>query len=189
MSKRTTKQSLIKTRRTAELAPLAITASDVKAAYAITLSALPGYAALAAVFDEYRIVGVTFKFISDSSSSYWDSGGSAAIASPVLLTAIDYDDKTAPSSKDAVLAYDSCEVHPVSQELTRFVKPTVAVTYWQNALAAGFGTVAGSWLDCSTPAVEYYGIKCCLSPGATTVDDGLKVRVFAVVDIEFRHTL
>ncbi len=178
---------LIRTSRMIELSSLSISTSDQLAAYAISLEDFPSYTNLTNAFDEYRILNVTFHFVSGQSRSYWD--GTTSVGMPSLLTATDFDDAATPASKDKVLADSTCRIHDLSKVVSRSFKPKVSQNYWQNSLATGFGSAVDRWIDCSSPGVEHFGLKCCLSPDASTANHGNKVRVFATADIEFRSTV
>lgn len=184
---RTGRSSLMKTSRTVEYSPITVGAADVTGALAFKLSDLPNYSDFD-LFDEYMITGVKVYFVPGYSDQIADNG-LGVIEMPTLLTAVDFDDSTAVN-KDALMSNESCIIHVPGTKVDRYFKPLVSTTYWQSAVATGFGTNKATWLDTqSSPGVSHYGLKYVCSPGTATAAAGMSVRIFAKFYISFRKLI
>lgn len=181
---RTGRSSMIKTTRTVEYSPITVGASDINGALAFKLSDLPNYTDFD-LFDEYMITGVKVFFV-PGYSDMLDNATAGNVQMPTLFTAIDFDDSIAVN-KDALFSNESCVVHAPGMKLDRYFKPLVSTTYWQSAVATGFGTNKATWLDTqSSPGVSHYGLKYVCSPGTAAAAAGLKIRIFAKFYVSFR---
>lgn len=178
-------QGFIKTSRTFEASPIVVGATDTIGAYEFKLNNLPNYADFD-IFDEYKITGVKVMFVPGfADHSELDALGVAYVNMPTLITAIDYDDATAVT-KDALLSNESVIIHTPGQKVMRYFQPKISKTYWQSAVSTGFGSSRPEWIDTqSSPAVSHYGLKWVCSPG-TALANGMRVRVFIKMYLQFR---
>ena len=118
---------------------------------------IPGYADLAAVFDQYKLDKVDLKFVPNGTNAALVGGGSSQIRS-VLYTAFDANDATAPSTLNELIQYQNCTMTPYCDELKRTIYPRLAV---DSSDAEGIVTLgpAGTWCATSQKDVDWYGLK------------------------------
>lgn len=136
----------------------------VNGALVFALSDLPGVTDFTALYDQYRIVAVQVKFI----ASYPDYNVTAAAGSQLGLffTAIDLDDGAAPTASLLHENSTMISTHP-TRDVTRRLVPHTASAAYAGAFTS-YANKIGEWLDCSSPGVEYYGVKYCLEVSVGT---------------------
>lgn len=167
-------------------------AGDILGAKKFMLSDLPDVAEFS-LFDQFRInaIKIEFTITSAPATTEVESAGAPALThtgSPFFYTAIDTDDATVPSSKNAVLQYDSCRFHGNlncnMSKVVRWLKPQVATTYYKG-ITAGYGARTSPWIDVQgSSAVEHYGIKWALT--SLTAMTNTKLVMVATFYLEFR---
>ena len=146
----------LKTARTVDLGTVTVNAADQFQAIQFKLADLPGYDEFS-VFDEYRITGVVI-FVPDFKTNVVELQVVFRISKnlPHLITAIDNNDATTPTKND-LLENESCVIHENGVKVERFVKPYAATTFYQGALATGYGTKYAPWLDINSSGIQHYG--------------------------------
>jgi len=126
------------------------TAPDLLGALYFSLSSLTGSTEFTTLFDQYRIIQVTVKFI--------PLAGAGSGSNP-LVTAFDYDDASAPTGVVDLFQYDSVQLTQPGVVLERTMTPRVVQTVYQGVPSA-YATAPNSlWIDASYPSVQYYGLK------------------------------
>jgi hypothetical protein len=133
----------------------------VSGAVNMTLANTPLASSLESVFDAWRIVQYTVRF----------NPTSPPIAGPPLLTAIDYDDSTAPTSTNYLRAYDTLAETPLGNYVERTLVPRAAVAVYSGAFTSFAQAKPGTWIDAGSPNTIYYGVKFAVdtAPSATQV--------------------
>lgn len=118
-----------------------------------TVSALDNFSALGSVFDIYRVdwVEVTLR----PSQNMNASGSSSDIAT--LITVIDYDDGTAPSSISYLNQYESALTTCFETQVRGF-QPHVAPALYSGSFTS-YGNIPCPWIDCASNTVQLYGLK------------------------------
>jgi len=120
------------------------------------LDDIPGYADLAAVFDQYKIDKVDLRFVPNQTNQ--GMVASAALYRSRLYTAFDPNDATVPSTLNELIQYQNCSQTPYLEEYKRTVYPRLAVNSSDEE-----GTVtlnpANSWCQTSQKDVDWYGLK------------------------------
>lgn len=149
-----------------------------------TLSSCPSYTQYTALFDQYRILGVRYEYISKGVTPSTTLGDFI----PMIHTVVDYDDSTPFASLQECM--DDRRVKSkqfaYGQKHTVFVRPRTSFDAGNVANSA----IAkwGLWLDCDTPQVLHYGLKTVFSGliGTNiTVSYDLKETWY----LEFRHQI
>lgn len=132
-------------------------------ALSFTLSQAPEYTEFTSLFDEYRICAleVTFK----PKFNMMTVTSPTAVVTPLLYTAIDYDDATVPASAAELEEYQTCVVTNFNRSVKRTIVPKNATAVYQSTTATSYG-VARPWLDCAYASVPYYGLKAVVEGGA-----------------------
>jgi len=141
-------------------------------AFKFTLAASTNTNTFQALFDSWRIVAVTCKFVPVTSIS----GGVP------IFTIIDYDDATAlPVS--TLFSYDSLKISPTGAYFERTFQPKLAIAAFAGSTFSGYAQ-SSSWVDCANPTVEWYGLKASVPPGPSA---GTLFQVYARVLYQFKN--
>lgn len=102
----------------------------------------------ATLFDAYRIVSVTAKFIPITND----------LTSGVIYTVLDYDDINAvPLAK--LIQYDTLKVCPSGTYFERTIKPRPAIAAFSSVFTSFAQADPNMWMNCASPNIQYYGIK------------------------------
>jgi len=127
------------------------TGIETDGSIAYTLNGLSNGNTLAAVFDSYRIMGITARFVPNSVEANGPNG-----SSPIGV-AIDYDDTSSVNLAN-LQAYDTVSYAPAGTLFERSFQPRVT-----NALYSGvftsFGQQKLQWIDSVSAGVVHYGLK------------------------------
>jgi len=149
--------------------------APVTGAYAITLSGFPGYNSPATTFDSYRITYISINFV--------PFGITAAANATLgqLTTAIDYADAS-PVDQSQLLQNDTSMVVQTGQFFERRFVPRIAVAAYSGAFTS-YAQSEGEWVDTSSPAVQYYGLKYSQSI-SSSANTGYSPYVYAIVEFK-----
>jgi hypothetical protein len=126
---------------------------DFGASMKFRLSDTENSSELTALYDRYKITGVKVKIIPLSNTA--SAGGLSYL--PELMYTFDTDDSSVPT--ETVMRQKCAKTKRLDKPVSIFIKPRVAGTLWQNALASGYSIAPNTYINCSTPSVEYYGLK------------------------------
>ena len=179
----------LKTARTVDLGTVTVNTADQFQAIQFKLEDLPGYSEFT-VFDEYRITGARVIFVPDFKTNVVEvtSGVSYFKNLPHLITAIDNNDATTPTKND-LLENESCIIHENGVKVERFVKPCAATTFYQGALATGYGTKYAPWLDVNSSGIQHYGLKFGIIRDSDAPAELWQYRIFVKFFLEFKKTV
>lgn len=149
------------------------TVAEVSAAYSFTFNALPQYATIASLFDQYRIDTVEFWLIpqqSDNTNCY----------NPGLLTSvIDFDDDAALTSQNLAEYQNAIVTSGLDGHYRRF-KPHCAMDLYNGSFSA-FGNVTSPWIDAASPSVRHYGVKVAITTTSSVLKYDTRVRLHLTV--------
>jgi len=115
-------------------------------------NSLDNFASLAAVFDQYRIDELQVLLYSDDMAS-----ATPGTAAGTWMSVVDLDDATVPTTMSQLGGYSSVVSTSGYQQHFHSWKPQFAVAAYSGAFTS-YSTSTG-WLDCSSPTVQYYGLK------------------------------
>jgi len=131
----------------------------VLTALPISLNNVVNYTEFTNLFDTFSIASVDVSFLFTRNSSEM---GSSAVGDliPILVTANDYDDATAPALISDLFQYDSCHFHRLDQPLTVSFKPRVAASLYLTAVTTAYSQPNGkTWVDAGNAGCPWYGLK------------------------------
>lgn len=153
---------------------------QVSNAFTVQLANLAGGAEIQALFEQYRIVQVTFHFIPTLSL------GSGAVQHVPIYTWIDQDDDTvpmAPGFQNATL-----RATPQGHYVERTLIPQIAQDGLSSTVTlTGYTSPSNStWIDNDSPNVKYYGLKYFV-PQATQQTESIIYNVRATVIVQARR--
>jgi len=163
--------------RTANFATITnSTTVDTFGALTLSLTNLPNYAEFVGLFDEYRIIQLTFRI----------SPLSTTQVSPPFYTAIDPDDGAVPSSTDDLRQFDTLRIVPAGIFFERTFTPKFSIAAYTGTFT-GYANASpyNMWLDTASTTIQHYGIKYAI-PMASSVSTW-KVDCTAVIQCRHPH--
>ena len=114
------------------------------------------------LFDSFRIRGIRMHFIPVLGNTV--VGDAVGVLDNFfnglrLMTAIDYNDASAPTSTNEVRQYDTCKVTPGCKDHIRYYRPQPTVTISEGS-SYGLGTVSRKlWISTASNSTRWYGLK------------------------------
>jgi len=170
-----------------------ISASGLKDAYFTTIGGFPNSTGFLSVFDQYRILEVTYTFIPQCVTSFITSGTVATVAptgvynTSILATCVDQDDANTPTNENTILQHESSIVHgPFVTPISRTYKPMVAASVYQTGGFGGYSSQSDAWLDSASTNIQHYGLKWSLSHGTPCPTGTVYMSVYVEAMVEFR---
>lgn len=119
------------------------------------------FAALASVFDQYRIEAVEMWLVPQVSADVSTRQGQ-------IFSVLDFDDASALTTILQAQDYATCITTPQSSGVYRHYRPHVALAAFAPSAFTSFSNVVSPWIDTSSPAVSHYGVKIAASTANTT---------------------
>jgi len=132
-------------------------ASQVRGAFTFNLSQAANITDITNLFDNYRLVRVKLMFNLSSNSS--DVSGSNGFALPIINYCYDPDDATVPPSRTTVLENGYCQTRRLDKPFSITLTPRAQQSVTGGTGGGGGLLPTGTWLDCSSPAINHYGLK------------------------------
>jgi len=134
------------------------TVADYFPAYNYALQYLTSYGEFTALFDQYRIVRVETTFM----PTITELSAIGAFTNSYLLTAIDYDDANSYGTLNDAIQVATASITPLTKSVTRGFAPRVAIAAYSGAFTSYAQAPAGQWIDCASPGVQHFGLKCAI---------------------------
>lgn len=178
--------------------------------YNFTLANLANHVELEALFDMYRINHASLQIIPKQNTMAYQasagvvSGGSTVLSTdfggtnlygasfygfPDIVTVIDYDDATIPTSLNEMLEYSTCRVTRSDKKHTRSLTPRIVIDSGSTGVSK-----SKQWIDCDRNSVPHYGVKCgicnvpSLSIAGTSNKPVIWFDLLATYSISFKNT-
>lgn len=159
----------------------ALTISNITgtgAAYNFSLSDLPNYTEFTALYDSYKINAVKITFRPQQTQSISIGAVNNPNASSRFMSAIDYNDGTAPTSMDEIRQYQSCKVTGILKPHSRYIfKPKILTT---DSFSMS------PWLSTSVPNTNYFGLKLWVEPMDSTSTTSMDYTVECKYYLSFK---
>ena len=148
-----------------------------------TLSDLPSVAEFTSLFEQYKFEKVVVHMIPFANWTVMDQH-----ATVPLVTAIDFDDGTDPTSEDQLLQYgNNCITH-ATQEIHRTIQPKIAAAVYNAGGIFNGYAIKTSWISSDSPNVQHYGFKMGIRPSPPGTHWGAGWLIYADYHIAFRNT-
>lgn len=129
-------------------------------AFDFKLNTLPSYTEFTNLYDSYRITKIKMHWLPRMNIFSFDAYTATSTESPQLLTVVDTDDSTVPSSLDELLERETMRVHHFSKPFTITFKPKFSLAAWGGTLFTSYAEGgANQWIDVLSPGVPYFGVK------------------------------
>ncbi len=126
------------------------------------LSDLPNSSEFTALFDQYMIAGVKYRFVSRINPDF-NSTSSVKGVYPVIKWVHDHDDANAPSAREDLQQYPGCREFNFSSDknCTRwmYLKPAIANEVFGTTLTTAYQPKWRQWCDNAYPGIQHYGLK------------------------------
>jgi len=149
-----------------------------------SISLMDQVGTVAALFDQYRIVKVEYRFIPNNKVGSPEPVSSQLM--PNFMTVIDYDDGNNPGTIAMLREYQSALFHDPHKEVVRVIKPRIAVAAYAGG---GFSSYANqtSWIDIASTTVPHYGLKLGVTGGNLGQTQLSYWYLVTTIHVEFRH--
>lgn len=154
-------------KRNVNLNPITVTTGTdaTYAGYSFKLNDLHDLSQLTGLYDFFKLTKVVVKFIPIQNVT---SGTGSALTfdnaySNRLFTAIDYNDKSAPTSVAELREYSTCKWTPMMKIHKRVITPQVVMTVDEDGPAgSSYGyaqNTSNPWISTGSNACQYFGLK------------------------------
>jgi hypothetical protein len=141
------------------------------------LASLPNSLDLSSLWDQYRFAQITVAFMprNNMNNSTTNDFGK-------LLTVIDYDDSSPPTSANELRQYQTVVETKAYKPHVRTFVPHIAIGAYSGAFTS-FANMKMQWLDLGSPTIQHYGIKYCQTAGVGTALTTYSTVVRIVVQV------
>lgn len=119
------------------------------------LSDLPNYTEFTALFDQYRIKGVSFKLIPRYNVVPQTSGN--PLLPTQVMSVLDYDG-TGPNTLTAIRQYQTLRTTRNTSIHKRYFKPAILQMVYESSTTTAYGPKWNQWIDCNNDTVPHYGL-------------------------------
>lgn len=143
------------------------------------LASVPGYTEYSNMYDFYKINAVQVRFIpqTDNTDPITASWLTVSAKFNRLITVLDYNDRTVPTSLDDLRQYSNCKVASNNYVAKRFLHPKPTITMDEDATSGGVYGIGQStrtpWVSTASNQCEWYGIKYGIEHGSMPSDASL----------------
>lgn len=151
------------------------TTASISSGFQFRLSDLPQASVFTSSFDRYRFLDAQLQF--NPTVAAPTSGGP-------LITAIDYNDASAPSVE--IQQRETAMTTPIGQYFERTLKPRQAVAMYGGSTFTSYANVYGMWIDANSPSTPHYGLKYYVPVQATATTI---YSVSARIHVQFKNNL
>ena len=164
----------------------------VFATYTFTLAqALPNYAELTNVFDQYRIVYVIAKFRLIAPPEATNTPALQQFY-PDIACAVDHDDSNTATSMTYLYEFGKCKTGILTPNkwFTYKCRPTALSTVYRGVTSAYAVAPWKTWIDAAYTDVPHYALKVGVdasSVGLQTVSWGIQTKFYTKVEFKAAH--
>lgn len=123
-----------------------------------TLSSVINAGEFSALFDQYKITGISLKFYLTRNTA---NASVVNGAIPRLYIITDYDTSTSPASFDELREYSNCKIWNFgsSKPFTYFFRPKILNEVYRTAVSTGTAPVRPPWVSTSHLDLQHFGIR------------------------------
>lgn len=147
--------------------------------FTFQLTNIPNSTEFTSLYDQYKINAVPVCFYPKQTEVTSLSTTDNVRGNARILTAIDYNDDTPPTTLDDLRQYESCEVDVILNKHERYIpKPLFLNNSGQNV---------NSWLSTANPSTKHYGLKYGVEP-TQAVGGSFTYNVEVTYYIAFKNT-
>lgn len=130
---------------------------------AFTFNDLPSPTEFSNLFDQYKLVGVAYRWVVNKDPMLSNTSTAATRLYPRICWVHDYDDNNTPGALTDIYQYPKMkefyfsETHP--QTKWYYIKPAKANVGYEGATNSWYSPDWKSWVDMASTNVPHYGIK------------------------------
>lgn len=147
------------------------------------LSDLPDYQDFTSLYDQYKITGVSIKFIPVATESMTNLGTFGFPTYAYLIT--DTNDASNITSETQAAQYQGSRILKMGQQTSHFIRPKTLVNLYESSVSTGYGNPKfAPWVSTDDPDVDYYGLKIFIPQSVTGLTTGW--RIMAKFYLAFR---
>jgi hypothetical protein len=139
------------------------------------------FSSWAAVFDQYRIQEIeAWVFpVQQTSGAYVNTSSFSTV------TAVDYDNSTAPTGTAPLLQYSNAIVTPFSNGHYRKWRPHAASAVYGSGVFGQYSNVISPWIDCASSTAEHYGLK--IATDSAPANNTYGLTLYLRIWVQFRN--
>lgn len=122
-----------------------------------TLSSVINAGEFSALFDQYKITGISLKFYLTRNTA---NASLVNGALPRLYIVTDYDTSTTPVSFDELREYSNCKVwNFTSRPYSYFFRPKILNEVYRTAVSTGTSPIRPPWVSTSHLDLQHFGVR------------------------------
>lgn len=137
-------------------------ASSTNTVTPLELSRLPNYTEFVALFDQYQLNAVKFKFIYDRNTSSVNAQLVANLYNgiPTFYGVEDKDDAIPLTTINEYLENEHVKIRRLDKPFSIYVKnPCLAMMAYESAASTGYVRKGKQWVDCADESVDHFAFK------------------------------
>jgi len=142
------------------------TTGNVFGAVTFDSTAFSQFSSFASVFDQWRILDLSFNF-KPRTNVVADNSFVNAANSGEFITAFDYDGNI-PGTVADMLNYDSAVVVPGYSSVTRTTRPATLTTVFNGSSSNAVKPEFGQWIAVGGTSTKFYSVIYCWTPAVNT---------------------
>jgi hypothetical protein len=118
-----------------------------------SLGAHDQVASFSAVFDQYRITELEFRFVPKINAN------NSTVSLGLFHVVVDFDDANVLTTVAQALDYTNCKIVEGYKPITIRFRPHLAVSAFSGAFSSFANVSPMLWIDTASTNVQYYGVK------------------------------
>lgn len=127
-----------------------------------TLSDLPNHTEFTALFDQYMLVGVSYRWVIIKDPAKVQTAANQG-SYPRIMWVHDHDSAQTPTSFAELQQYPKCQefYFTTDKQCTPwyYVKTAVAIQMYQGIATSAYGSKWKQWIDSTYPGTQHYGLR------------------------------
>lgn len=131
------------------------------------LTDLPNVSEFVNLFDSYKITKIDVIIKPTWTETTQPLTNTASII-PRIVTAIDYNDSTAPSTMNELREYGTCKITDGFKAHRRTIYPKIRGNAYESAGGVGYLTMKPQYIDTDDSTVVHYGLKIYMETGGVS---------------------
>lgn len=140
---------------------------------------LPNYTEFTSLYDQYKLNAVKITFLPQMTENVSLGSVNNPQACSRFMSAIDYNDSSAPASQDDIRQYQTCKMTPVLKQHRRYI--------YKPKILDSSSTSRSPWMSTASPSTNYYGIKFYVEPFYSTTTTTMIYNVEAIYYLSFKQ--
>lgn len=133
--------------------------------------ACPNISEFSNLFDKYKIMSYTFRFIPRyNSAEIVVNSGAVGGQLPTLYWVYDTNDSVTPVDMNTIMQYENVKYRRLDRPISITVKyPCVSTEIYKSGLTTAYGVKKSPWLDMLYTDVPHWGFKWCIQSNSPSM--------------------